>query len=71
MVEIGLFWTLLLLAGMVTTVVWLVKLLFPASGGSRRDSRGGTDVLSFVDRPYLADRRDQDNSDKPGRGPDS
>lgn len=71
MVEIGLFWTLLLLVGMVTLAVWLVKLLFPASGGPRNDSRRSADPLGFVDRPYPADRRDQDDSSEPGRDPNA
>ena len=67
MVEIGLFWTLLLLTGTVTLAVWLVKLLFPASSSSRKDYRRGADTLSFVDRPHLADGLDHDESDRPGR----
>jgi hypothetical protein len=67
MVEIGLFWTLLLLAGTVTLAVWLVKLLFPAGSSSRKDYRRSADALGFVDRPHLADGLDQDESDKPGR----
>lgn len=70
MPEIGLLWTLVLLAGMVTLAVWLVKLLFPASGGPRNDSKRSADPLGFVDRPYQADRRDQDDSREPGRDPD-
>lgn len=65
MVEIGLFWTLLLLAGTVTLAVWLVTLLFPASGGLRRDSRRGADTLGFVERPHPAVGLDHDESDKP------
>jgi len=71
MLEIGLFWTLLLLTGTVTLAVWLVKLLFPANSGPRNDSRRGTDTLGFVDRPYPADRRDQDDNNEPGREPNA
>lgn len=71
MPEIGLLWTLLLFAGMVTLVVWLVKLLFPAGGDVRRDARRGTDALGFVDQPHPGDRRDREEDDEPSRGPNS
>ena len=71
MMEIGLFWTLLLLAGMVTLAVWLVKLLFPTSGVPHRNSRRSNDTLGLVGRPYPAERRDQDENEKPSHGPSS
>jgi hypothetical protein len=71
MMEIGLFWTLLLLAGTVALAVWLVKLLFPASDGFRNDSRRSADPLGFVNRSYRADRRDQDDSSEPDRNPNA
>jgi hypothetical protein len=65
MVEIGLFWTLLLLVGTVTLAVCLVKLLFPASGGLRSESQRGAGTLGFIDRPHPEGGLDRDKSDKP------
>lgn len=61
MLEIGLF-RALLLVGIVTLAVWLINLLFPASGGSRKLSRHGADTF-FVDQPCLAGRGHQDEDD--------
>ena len=71
MMEIGLFWTLLLLAGMLTLAVWLVKLLFPASGVPRRNSQRGANTLGLVDLSDPTDRRNQDESEEPSRTPGS
>lgn len=40
MTEIGLVWTLLLLAGTVALVVWLVGLLFPTNAAVRGEPLG-------------------------------
>ena len=71
MVEIGLLWTFLLLASTVALAVWLVKLLFPASGGPRNDPRRSTNPLGFVDRPYSSALRDQDDRGEPGPKPNA
>jgi hypothetical protein len=63
--EIGLFWTFVLLAGMVTLAVWLIKLLFPASAAPCRSSRPSCDSLGLVDLHSPAARRDQDEIEKP------
>ena len=71
MMEIGLFWMLLLLAGMLTLAVWLVKLLFPASGVPHRNSQRGADTLGLVDPSYPTDTRNQYESEDPSRKPGS
>lgn len=67
MLQLGPWWTLLLLAGTVTLVVGLITLLFPASGVPRRNSPSNAGTVGLLGEPYPTDEWDKVEGDVLGR----